>query len=75
MEMRVEDAYRKSLETVLEWIHRELNTNKTQVFFRTYSPVHFRSRPFNLLACFTFIFIWTYFWGFSIDFILRNIFK
>ncbi|XP_022846756.1 protein trichome birefringence-like 10 [Olea europaea var. sylvestris] len=42
MEMRVEDAYRKSLETVLKWIHRELNINKTQVFFRTYSPVHFR---------------------------------
>ncbi|KAL2509042.1 Protein trichome birefringence-like 10 [Forsythia ovata] len=42
MEMRVEDAYRKSLETVVEWMHHELNTTKTQVFFRTYSPVHFR---------------------------------
>ncbi|CAA2991108.1 trichome birefringence-like 10 [Olea europaea subsp. europaea] len=42
IEMRVDDAYRKSLETVMQWIHRELTTNRTQVLFRTYSPVHFR---------------------------------
>ncbi|CAA2995057.1 trichome birefringence-like 10 [Olea europaea subsp. europaea] len=42
MEMRVESAYQKSLETVVEWIHRKVNTTKTQVFFRTYAPVHFR---------------------------------
>ncbi|CAA2933289.1 trichome birefringence-like 10 [Olea europaea subsp. europaea] len=42
MDMRVESAYRKSLETVVEWIHSAVNTTKTQVFFRTYSPVHFR---------------------------------
>ncbi|KAF5950912.1 hypothetical protein HYC85_012905 [Camellia sinensis] len=42
MVMKVDNAYRKSLDTVIDWIHREVNTSKTQVFFRTYSPVHFR---------------------------------
>ncbi|QHN96902.1 Protein trichome birefringence-like [Arachis hypogaea] len=42
MEMKVEDAYRKSMETVLNWIQDTVNLNKSQVFFRTYAPVHFR---------------------------------
>ncbi|XP_057486492.1 protein trichome birefringence-like 11 [Actinidia eriantha] len=42
MEMKVDIAYRKSLDTVVDWIHREVNKSKTQVFFRTYAPVHFR---------------------------------
>ncbi|KAJ4825756.1 Protein trichome birefringence-like 10 [Turnera subulata] len=42
MEMAVDDAYRRSLETVAHWIQSEVNTNKTQVFFRTVAPVHFR---------------------------------
>ncbi|KAA8548597.1 hypothetical protein F0562_000281 [Nyssa sinensis] len=42
MEMKVDSAYQKSIETVVDWINRELNTSKTQVFFRTYAPVHFR---------------------------------
>ncbi|XP_011090776.1 protein trichome birefringence-like 10 [Sesamum indicum] len=42
MDMKVDSAYQKALETVVEWIHREVNTTKTQVFFRTYAPVHFR---------------------------------
>ncbi|KAK4478039.1 hypothetical protein RD792_017304 [Penstemon davidsonii] len=42
MDMRVDNAYKRSLETVVEWIHREVNPKKTQVFFRTYAPVHFR---------------------------------
>ncbi|KAM7488696.1 hypothetical protein LguiB_026180 [Lonicera macranthoides] len=42
MEMEVDTAYRKSLETVVKWIHHEVNASKTQVFFRTYAPVHFR---------------------------------
>lgn len=61
--MRVDDAYRKSLETVMQWIHRELTTNRTQVLFRTYSPVHFRSSSFTILACLTFIFLYIYIWG------------
>lgn len=42
MDMEVETAYKRSLQTVLDFVHRELNTSKTQVFFRTYAPVHFR---------------------------------
>lgn len=40
--MTVDGAYRKSLGTVFDWINKEVNTSKTQVFFRTYAPVHFR---------------------------------
>ncbi|KAK7245825.1 hypothetical protein RIF29_40677 [Crotalaria pallida] len=42
LEMKVEDAYKKSIQTVLKWIQYSVNARKTQVFFRTYSPVHFR---------------------------------
>ncbi|KAL4642568.1 hypothetical protein ACB092_02G028600 [Castanea dentata] len=42
MDMNVEHAYQRSIETVANWIQTELNSSKTQVFFRTYSPVHFR---------------------------------
>ncbi|GAB2294926.1 hypothetical protein Dimus_029117 [Dionaea muscipula] len=42
MDMDVESAYQRSIVTMVEWINREVNTDKTQVFFRTYSPVHFR---------------------------------
>uniref|UniRef100_A0A2N9HNP4 Uncharacterized protein n=1 Tax=Fagus sylvatica TaxID=28930 RepID=A0A2N9HNP4_FAGSY len=42
MDMEVEHAYQRSIETVMHWIQTELNSSKTQVFFRTYSPVHFR---------------------------------
>ncbi|XP_062177230.1 protein trichome birefringence-like 10 [Alnus glutinosa] len=42
MDMKVEHAYRKSIETVVHWIQTKLNSSKTQVFFRTYAPVHFR---------------------------------
>ncbi|KAL5995902.1 Protein trichome birefringence-like 11 [Asimina triloba] len=41
-EMSVEDAYRRSIKTLGEWIHKEVNSNKTQVIFRTFAPVHFR---------------------------------
>ncbi|KAJ8766243.1 hypothetical protein K2173_022302 [Erythroxylum novogranatense] len=42
LEMSVEYAYRRSIETVVQWIYNEVNTSKTQVFFRTFAPVHFR---------------------------------
>jgi hypothetical protein len=48
--MKVEDAYRRSMETILNWIQDSINPSKTQVFFRTYAPVHFRfdySNDFN----------------------------
>lgn len=42
MNMTVDGAYQRSLGTVFDWIDKEVNTSKTQVLFRTYSPVHFR---------------------------------
>ncbi|KAF5180730.1 trichome birefringence-like, partial [Thalictrum thalictroides] len=41
IEMNVENAYRKSIDTLFKWIHKEVNTSKTQVFFRSFAPVHF----------------------------------
>lgn len=42
MSMDIDDAYRRSLLTVMNWVQNEVNASKTQVFFRTYAPVHFR---------------------------------
>ncbi|KAK9137206.1 hypothetical protein Sjap_007800 [Stephania japonica] len=42
LEMKVESAFRRSIETVKNWVDREVNASKTHVFFRTYAPVHFR---------------------------------
>ncbi|KAK7319102.1 hypothetical protein RJT34_03815 [Clitoria ternatea] len=39
--MKVEEAYKKSIETMLNWIQTTVNPRKTQVFFSTYAPVHF----------------------------------
>ncbi|XAR61214.1 hypothetical protein NMG60_11034853 [Bertholletia excelsa] len=41
MDMRVESAFRRSIETLVEWIGNEVDLNKTQVLFRSYAPVHF----------------------------------
>ncbi|KAF2906655.1 protein trichome birefringence-like 11 [Oryza sativa Japonica Group] len=42
MEMTVRDAYQRSMQTLFHWLRNEVNTNKTQIIFRTYAPVHFR---------------------------------
>lgn len=42
LNMSVEDAYRQSVETVVDWIGTHVNTSKSQVYFRSYAPVHFR---------------------------------
>ncbi|KAF6173011.1 hypothetical protein GIB67_006387 [Kingdonia uniflora] len=42
MNMIVESAYRNSINTMLKWIHTEVNMSNTHVFFWTYAPVHFR---------------------------------
>ncbi|KAK4281152.1 hypothetical protein QN277_012677 [Acacia crassicarpa] len=47
MNMTIEDAFRRSMETVTKWIAREVNMNKTYVLFRTYAPVHFRGGDWN----------------------------
>lgn len=40
--MNVDDAYRKAIKTVVQWIQDDVDSSKTQVFFRTFAPVHFR---------------------------------
>ncbi|KAG8389363.1 hypothetical protein BUALT_Bualt02G0221500 [Buddleja alternifolia] len=42
MEMSVENAFRRAVETLRDWISREVNLSKTHLIFRTYAPVHFR---------------------------------
>lgn len=41
-EMSIADAYKIAIETLARWVDTEVNTTKTSVFFRTYSPIHFR---------------------------------
>jgi hypothetical protein len=48
MEMSVETAYGRSIETLIDWLHTEVNMSKTRVFFRTYAPVHFRFLSLSL---------------------------
>lgn len=45
LKMNVDDAYKRAMETVVNWIQTEVDSNKTQVFFRTFAPVHFRFVP------------------------------
>ncbi|XP_054777835.1 protein trichome birefringence-like 10 [Prosopis cineraria] len=47
MNMTMEDAFRRSMETVTNWIAGAVNMNKTYVLFRTYAPVHFRGGDWN----------------------------
>ncbi|KAG6520392.1 protein trichome birefringence-like 10 [Zingiber officinale] len=42
MNMSVDDAYQMTIQTLFQWIRKEVNRSKTQVMFRTYAPVHFR---------------------------------
>lgn len=42
IDMTVADAYRRSIQTLSDWLHKEVNTSKTHVIYRTYAPVHFR---------------------------------
>ncbi|KAK7857105.1 protein trichome birefringence-like 10 [Quercus suber] len=47
MNMSVDSAYQRSLETVMDWIGSQVNMSKTYVLFRTYSAVHFRGGDWN----------------------------
>ncbi|KAJ9687048.1 hypothetical protein PVL29_015772 [Vitis rotundifolia] len=47
MEMSVDDAYMRSLKILLDWVTNHVNMNETQVFFRTYAPVHFKGEHSN----------------------------
>ena len=42
MELTVEEAYRRSIETLLDWAQKEVNSRKSLLALRTYAPVHFR---------------------------------
>ncbi|KAH6836147.1 TRICHOME BIREFRINGENCE-LIKE 11 [Perilla frutescens var. hirtella] len=47
METSVEDAFRRSIMTLMDWISREVNLSRTHIMFRTYSPAHFRGGDWN----------------------------
>lgn len=49
-DMSVETGYKKSIESVIHWIGNKVDMNKTTVFFRTYSPVHFRFLLFTFMC-------------------------
>nr|CAB3458819.1 unnamed protein product [Digitaria exilis] len=42
LNMTVEDAYQRAIDTLQKWIHKEVNTTKTLAVLRTYSPAHAR---------------------------------
>ena len=49
MEMDLGTAFQKSIETLVDFVTNQVDTNKTQVLFRTYAPVHFRFTPIPFL--------------------------
>ncbi|XP_077241314.1 protein trichome birefringence-like 9 [Tasmannia lanceolata] len=42
MSMGVEEAFRRSLQTWKQWVVENLDLERSHVFFRSYSPVHYR---------------------------------
>ncbi|XP_024017385.1 protein trichome birefringence-like 10 [Morus notabilis] len=50
MNMSIKTAYQRSIETMVNWVNTQLDANKTRVFFRTYSPSHFRLTTTLLLS-------------------------
>ncbi|KAL8154311.1 hypothetical protein V2J09_012071 [Rumex salicifolius] len=43
MEMKSEDAYRIAMKTMLSWVQKNMDLNKSRVFFTSMSPTHTRS--------------------------------
>uniref|UniRef100_A0ACD5UBV9 Uncharacterized protein n=1 Tax=Avena sativa TaxID=4498 RepID=A0ACD5UBV9_AVESA len=41
LDTTISDAYRRSIQTLFDWVRKEVNTSKTQAIFRTYSQAHF----------------------------------
>ncbi|MCO5608135.1 hypothetical protein L7F22_062341 [Adiantum nelumboides] len=39
--MTVGDGFNKAMQTWKEWVAKKVDLTKTQIFFRTYAPVHF----------------------------------
>ncbi|XP_044969518.1 protein trichome birefringence-like 10 isoform X2 [Hordeum vulgare subsp. vulgare] len=42
LDMSVEEAYQRAMDTVHEWVQKEVDGSKTLAVFRTYSPAHNR---------------------------------
>ncbi|KAH9614518.1 hypothetical protein KSS87_017419, partial [Heliosperma pusillum] len=40
--MTLETAFRRSIQTLVSWIDTHMNLTKTKVYFRSYAPIHFR---------------------------------
>jgi len=40
--MTIPTAFRIALETWSSWVDREINKNRTRIFFRTFEPSHWR---------------------------------
>ncbi|RZC78576.1 hypothetical protein C5167_002754 [Papaver somniferum] len=47
--MDVKEAFRRSLQSWKRWVLQKLDPSKTHIFFRSYSPSHFRQVKFSLL--------------------------
>ncbi|KAL8509455.1 hypothetical protein ACS0TY_016606 [Phlomoides rotata] len=47
MTMDVMEAFRRSLSTLNLWVTQNLEPRKSHIFFRSYSPVHFRDGEWN----------------------------
>uniref|UniRef100_A0A0D3GUF8 Uncharacterized protein n=1 Tax=Oryza barthii TaxID=65489 RepID=A0A0D3GUF8_9ORYZ len=43
LNMSIEAAYQRAMNTLTSWVHREVNPHKSLVIFRTYSPAHTRA--------------------------------
>lgn len=57
MEMDLRTAFQKSIETLVDFVSSQVDTNKTQVLFRTYAPVHFRFTPLPFSLYFQFFIV------------------
>ncbi|CAN6586794.1 unnamed protein product [Malus baccata var. baccata] len=45
--MGVMEAFRRSIQTWKSWVLKNLDPERTRVFFRSYSPVHYRNGTWN----------------------------
>ncbi|CAN4091318.1 unnamed protein product [Withania somnifera] len=43
VEMSTEEAYRMTMKSMLSWVKKNMNSNKTRVFFTSMSPSHYKS--------------------------------
>ncbi|WCJ38482.1 Protein trichome birefringence [Euphorbia peplus] len=45
--LKVLEAYKRALKTWAKWVNKNIDSNRTQVFFRGYSVTHFRGGQWN----------------------------